>query len=285
MGGARFGDEKSNFRFKRFIRKGLKMNENIQSRRTLITNNLDDIQVQGKNKLIELLDSNIIDKEELIDNLQLFVGRQSIQRLLFLADIYKEIVNTHGIIMEFGVRWGTNISNLIKLRSILEPYNPTRKIVGFDTFSGFPEITEEDGKNLTIKPGSHDTTQNYYNYLDMILACHEAESPISQIKKFELVKGDATITTEDYLNKNPETLIALAYFDFDIYKPTKIVLERIKQRLVRNSVVVFDELCYQRFPGETIAFMEVLGANNYDLYRNPNSGTVSYIKYRGGKGD
>ena len=36
--------------------------------------------------------------------------------------------------MEFGVEWGSTLSLLIKLRSIHEPYNYSRKIIGFDTF-------------------------------------------------------------------------------------------------------------------------------------------------------
>ena len=49
--------------------------------------------------------------------------------------------------MEFGVEWGSTLSLLIKLRSIHEPYNYSRKIIGFDTFSGFTnKLTTEEKK-------------------------------------------------------------------------------------------------------------------------------------------
>ena len=68
--------------------------------------------------------------------------------------------------------------------------------------------------------GAYSVTKDYEYYLGQILECHERESPIPHIKKYRLVKGDATKTVEEYLRDNPETIIALAYFDFDIYEPT-----------------------------------------------------------------
>ena len=59
-------------------------------------------------------------------------------------------------------------------------------------------------------------------------------APINHLKKFELIKGDASITVKDYLKKNKETVIGMAIFDMDIYKPTKKVLKEIKQRLFKE---------------------------------------------------
>ena len=54
--------------------------------------------------------------------------------------------------MEFGVEWGSTLSLLIKLRSIHEPYNYSRKIIGFDTFSGFTnKLTTEEKIRLEKK--------------------------------------------------------------------------------------------------------------------------------------
>ena len=50
---------------------------------------------------------------------------------------------------------------------------------------------------------------------------HEKETPLSHIKKCELYKGNAPEQLSQYLSENPETIVALAYFDMDVYKPTK----------------------------------------------------------------
>ena len=244
-----------------------------------IFNNMSRIENNRKEQMLNLLGESPIDKNELVDSLALFEDRQSLQRILFLNEIYQKILHTHGVIIEFGVRWGVNMANLIKMRSIYEPYNHTRKIIGFDTFEGFPEVSKEDGSDPTITKGSHTVAKGYSQYLEKILKLHEEDAPINHIKKFELVEGDATSTYPQYINENQETLISLAYFDFDIYAPTKSLLEQIKPRLVKGAVIAFDELNYHRFPGETLAFMEVLGASNYNLVRSPNSSAVSYLIY------
>jgi len=54
-------------------------------------------------------------------------------------------------------------------------------------------------------------------------------------KKIWINKGDASVEMK-YLYDNPETIIALAYFDFDLYQPTKKCLEsNQKTMLPRND--------------------------------------------------
>lgn len=106
---------------------------------------------------------------------------------------------------------------------------------------------------------------------------HEKNNPIPHIKKFQIIKGDACETVQQYIKENPETIISLAYFDFDIYEPTKICLELIKERLTRGSIVAFDELNEPTMPGETVAVMEVLGLNNIRLRRPQYASRVSYF--------
>lgn len=232
------------------------------------------------NKLLfELSKSNPIPEDEKMGNMSLFLNRQLLSRILFLDKMYRQILDVQGVIMEFGVRWGSNMALLSMLRGIYEPYNVYRKIIGFDTFTGFPTIDEKDGNNEMIKIGGHGLTTNYEIYLENILNYHESNSPISHIKKFELIKGDASITIKDYLKNNPETIISFAYFDFDLYLPTKECLISIRDSLTKGAIIAFDELNYPKFPGETIAFKEILGLNNYKVFRDPISSTVSYIIY------
>jgi hypothetical protein len=125
--------------------------------------------------------------------------------------------------------------------------------------------------------GGYGVTDRYDEYLEQVLAYHESESPISHLKKFTLIKGDAVETLEQYLSEHPETVIALAYFDFDLYEPTKKCLRLIKDRLTKGSVLGFDQLNYSVFPGETVALREELGLSAHALRRSPNSSMQSYL--------
>lgn len=248
--------------------------------KTTIISASNQKEINDKIELLNILKSNNIPDDLLLDNLGLFIRRQSLSRILLLNKLYKKIINTHGVIMEFGVFFGQNLSLFSSLRGIYEPYNYNRKIIGFDTFEGFPNInSRKDGNHSIIKEGSYSVSKDYEKTLEKILTIHQDNSPINHVKKFEIIKGDATKTIQEYLEKEPQTIISLAFFDFDIYEPTKVCLEKILPRLVKGSILVFDELNCKSFPGETIAYNEVLGLNNYKLNRDKNNPYVSWIEF------
>jgi len=194
--------------------------------------------------------------------------RQTMSRILYLDWIYKKLVGKPGVVCEFGVQWGGVLTTLINLRGMYEPYNHQRKIFGFDTFSGFSSVTKEDG--LRHKTGDYATDVGYEDELSSILEIMESSNPLSHIKKTFLVKGDASVTIKNWLEENPGLAIGLAIFDMDVYKPTRDVLEAIKPRLFKGSILVFDEFSCSSWPGETLAVDEVLGIPNLRFEHFPH---------------
>jgi hypothetical protein len=83
-------------------------------------------------------------------------------------------------------------------------------------------------------------------------------------------------TLPSYLDEHTETIVALAYFDLDLYAPTKKCLELLKPRLTKGSVLGFDELNEHATPGETLAVMEALGLGNVALRRLPYTSRTCY---------
>ena len=209
-----------------------------------------------------------VSRDEKLDNLGLYLSRKNLSRILFIDELYQKIVDVPGVILEFGCRWGQNLAIYTNLRGIYEPYNYTRKVVGFDTFSGFTRVEEKDGGHPIIEKGAYDVVSGYEDYLQQVLTLHETENPLSHIQKFELIQGDASQTLNQYLKKHPETVIAMAYFDMDIYRPTTECLKLIQPHLVKGSLLGFDELNSPVFPGETIALKEVMPLNTLRLRRS-----------------
>jgi hypothetical protein len=230
-----------------------------------------------RKSFFNLFKESPIPENEFMSNLGLYIKRQDLSRILFMHELYKKIIDVHGVIIEFGVRWGQNLALFESFRGIYEPFNYNRKIIGFDTFDGFPFISKKDGQSDAVEKGAYSTTKNYEKYLEKILDYHETESPISHIKKYKLIKGDATETIDKFLAENPETIIAFAYFDFDLYEPTKKCLEAIKNHITKGTLIGFDELNMHEFPGETLAFKEVFGLNKFKIIRSPFSPLQSYI--------
>ena len=76
-----------------------------------------------------------------------------------------------------------------KFSSILEPVNFTRRIYGFDTFSGFPKISERDKtKNKNFNTNVGDLKADTYLELKGLLSIYNSTRHLGHINKVELIK-------------------------------------------------------------------------------------------------
>jgi len=225
-------------------------------------------ELNARAKMLELLKRSPIPEGEFLMNIGLYVRATIVAKLLYLNELYERIQPIPGVVMEFGVWWGANLSLLASLRSVHEPYNWTRKLVGFDTFTGYTSFSDKELPSPYLTEGNYAVTPGYEEYLAEMMACHEADNVLSHIVKHELVKGDVLTTVDKYLADNPQTIVALAYFDLALYEPTKKCLEAIRPYLVKGSILAMDELNSKEFPGETIAYRDVIGLDSFRIYRS-----------------
>lgn len=230
-----------------------------------------------RNNLATLLRESPVPDDELVENLGLFLQSKHLSRILFMDHLYRLSLGLHGVVMDFGTRWGQNMALFSSLRGIYEPFNRNRKIVGFDTFEGFLNTTKEDGASDMMSKGKYAVTHGYEKDLARILDINERSNPLSHVKKYEIRKGDASVELTNYLKQYPETIVSLAYFDMDLYEPTKNCLLAIKDHLTKGSVIGFDELNAPECPGETLALKEVFGLGKYRIQRFPITSRTAYI--------
>ena len=220
-------------------------------------------------RLGELLLNAPIPASELAENSGLFVSPRTLKRQCFFDEIYREALPVHGVVMQFGVRWGRDLATLHALRTIYEPFNATRLILGFDTFEGFPSVDDRDGTDQSNQVGALNVGDNYEPFLRSVLAERQVIDPLPQMKRVDILKGNAPEMLQRYLADHPETIVALAHFDMDLYEPTRHCLELLRPFLTRGSVLAFDELLSTVFPGETAAVREVFGLDKVRLRRSP----------------
>jgi hypothetical protein len=221
----------------------------------------------ARRELLRLFRERPISDEELLVNLCLYMRSGALARVLFLNELYQMILPLPGVVCEFGTWWGQSLVVFENLRAVYEPYH-TRRVIGFDTFAGYAGIGAADRRSLTIAEGVYGVPAGYEAYLRRLLLCHEAENVMSHVHKHELVKGDATETVQDWFKSNPEVIVALAFLDMALYEPTKAALEALRPRLVKGSVIAFDELGNSSYPGETRAALEVLGLDGFEVRRS-----------------
>lgn len=248
-----------------------------QSDRRLLPHESDQ-ERHVRKKLAELLTSSPIAPAELVDNLTLYLRRQPLTDLLSIDALYQMIINVPGVIMEFGVHRGRHLAALTALRGVYEPYNPHRRIIGFDTFTGFPDITTIDATGTSAAAGRFALPASYLQHLHDVLTTHEQGEHLGHIRRTLLVQGDVRETLPRYLADNQQTIIALAYFDLDLYEPTREAIDAIQPYLTNGSVLAFDELAHAKWPGETAALRDALGVD-HTLRTLPGRATPAYLRW------
>jgi hypothetical protein len=214
---------------------------------------------------------------EKIEAFPKYASRQAIAKFLTKYEIFKRILHVNGSIVECGVLHGAGLLAWAKFSSIFEPANHVRKVIGFDTFEGFPGVDDKDrrtGNFQELKVGG--LAGSSFESVQDAVRVYDLNRPIGHISKVELVKGDLGQTAQAYLGDNPHLLVALLYLDVDLYEPTKKAIEVFAPRMPKGAIVAFDELNAKSFPGETIAVAETLGLRNLRIERFPFDSYVSF---------
>ena len=209
-----------------------------------------------------------------LKNFTKYVKRQHIARFMVQYEIFKRQLNVMGSIVECGVHHGGGVMAWAKFSSILEPYNYKKKIIGFDTFSGFPSVSKIDNS----KKGMFSEDYNTYEELLECIKEYNENRFLNNKEKIELVKGDAIKTIPEYIQNNKHLLVSLLYLDFDIYEPTKIALSHFLPRMSKGSIIAFDELHAENWKGETMAMLESLNISDCKIEQFSFEPNISFIQ-------
>lgn len=169
--------------------------------------------------------------------------RSIFYKMAMKITIFNMISYLPGDIVECGVFKGSSMLLWLKLIAMNTP-NSIRKVIGFDFFD---QNFVEELTDVTDKKGMS----------EVFSRCHVTKDDISvegitsrlidakfSPSKFELVKGDLSRTSKEYVDARPGFRIALLYLDVDLEKPTYDALQYMWDRIVPGGVVVFDEYGY-----------------------------------------
>ena len=205
-----------------------------------------------------------------------FVPRQALSLFLAKHELFQHVLSVHGHIIECGVHLGGGLMTWANLSAIYEPVNHTRRVVGFDTFSGFTKLHAKDAGESTDFKAPGGLAVDSYEDLCRCVDLFDRNRPIGHIPRVELVRGDACKTIPQYVRDNRHVVVAMLYLDFDVYEPTKVALETFLPRMPKGAVIGFDELNDATWPGETLAVLESVGLRNLRIRRSPITSQFSY---------
>lgn len=171
-----------------------------------------------------------------------FINDEDIRKYSIIKAIENHLFLTNNLFLEFGVYKAESINYF---SNILKKYN--KNIYGFDSFVGLEEewITTEyhEVETFSLKGKIPKVNNNVL-----------------------IIQGKVQDTFEEFIIKNKLSKISFIHIDLDTYLPTKFVLEKAKQFLIKGSVILFDE--FYGYPGwqnqEYKAFNEIFNPNEFE---------------------
>ena len=218
-------------------------------------------------KQIERVFSKCPDSIEIkLQNFTKYIRRQNLTRLLALYELFKRVLPVKGSVVECGVHRGFGLMAWANMSAVLEPVNLTRRIYGFDTFEGFPSVTDKDRTRLA-EVGEGGLYADSYEELTELLSIYDANRFLGHINKVKLIKGNAVETIPAFLEEHPHLVVSLLFLDFDLYEPTKVAIENFFPRIPKGGIIAFDELDNPLWPGETQALLDTVGINRLRIER------------------
>ncbi|MBD8545141.1 TylF/MycF/NovP-related O-methyltransferase [Sphingomonas sp. CFBP 8760] len=175
------------------------------------------------------------------------VGRMG--KLLAHFELYRQIVDMPGAVVELGVYKGASLMRFATFRSLLEN-DASREVHGFDAFGAFPlaGVESHDDRafieNFERERGEGIARETLMNLF--------ADKGIGNV---HLHEGNIFDTLPDYLGRRPELRIALLHLDVDVYEPTAFALDHLMPHMVPGGLIVFDD--YGLVAGATRAAEEL----------------------------
>ena len=242
------------------------MDETESSR--IPTPRLSEREFEYRAQLESYFSSSVGTNLQKLQNFAKYVPRQSFSDFISKYEMFKRILNIPGSVVECGVYLGGGLMTFAQLSAILEPVNHQRRIIGFDTFSGFTDLSEDEKAiSANAREGLFSTDADVYGDLRRCIELYDSNRFIGHVPKVFLVKGDLKETLPKYLEENPHTVVSLLYLDLDLYEPTKVAIEQLVPRMPKGSIIAFDELDHPDWPGETLAVLETVGINTLRIQK------------------
>jgi hypothetical protein len=178
---------------------------------------------------------------------------------------YINSANIEGDLVECGVWRG---GNLMLMNLAMKEKSFSRKILGYDTFTGMTEPSAQDidfsGQNVLVELKENcrdESIQNIHAYASLA----QVTSNLKLVDKYcdlELIEGAVEITLKDPANIPDK--IALLRLDTDWYESTLIELEKLFPKLSRGGVLIIDD--YGHYTGAKKAFDEYFGKCKYYVH-------------------
>jgi len=228
--------------------------------------NFQTKEIEVLESYIELIQKHKDCPEILLYNFARAIRTQDLTKFLVYHEIFKEIIDIPGDILEIGVLEGQSLFSFAHLSEIYEHRNYTRKIIGFDDFKGYD------------LPDGHHIEAATTDILEEAIQLFNKSIAFNQFEKLSLVKGKIKECLPKYIQDDSQTVCALLILHFGLYDTDRKVLETVWPRIPKGGIVLMGSFSFHGDPQCTQVIDDVLGIGEIEINRFPFATKYCYIK-------
>ena len=218
--------------------------------------NANPDQRESRKRILDLASRKLEFADEFFRDLPLFTHSGIMARNLAIQELYMNVRSLPGLFLDFGTWKGSNMVLLENYRAIYDNFDTQRKIIGFDTFSGYEGFLDGESQDFTIQNQTYSLEFDYPAYLQDLVKLHEIANG-KRVAVHKVVKGNAIVKLPEILEEEAGTPIALAMFDMNAYEPTFEVLKQLIPRITNGTFLTFWQFTRPEISGERKAFHEL----------------------------
>ncbi len=194
---------------------------------------------------------------DMLMNWPSYVRRRELPRFLAHYELFKQVIDLPGCIVECGVFKGASLFTWTKLMETFCPGDRNRKVYGIDHFEGLTDFNPKDGGDgADYFHKEHGGWKASANHARVLTELANIDGMMPGLDRCELVEGNVLTVLESFLETHPGLRISLLYLDMDIYEPTLEALRRLYPLVVKGGIVALDEYGMQPWEGESRAAEE-----------------------------
>lgn len=234
-----------------------------------------------ENALAEHFEKFGLSQQEVCRNFQIYTRRIFLKRFLAHYELFRQVIDLPGDIVELGVYRGTTLMSWANFLEIRNMGDRQKQVFGFDNFCGFESLTAKDGIPTDFKSTGCFNSSVFEEILNDAIAIFDKDRFIPYKPRVKLIKGDVSETVPEFVRSQPGLRISLLHFDIDLYEPTRVGLEHLWDLVVPGGIVLFDEYGLRPWEGESKAVDEFFAQRNipvrlqrFDWCANPGSYVV-----------
>lgn len=191
---------------------------------------------------------------ELLSNIAGFQTQLDGKRSVFLKSVFKKVEHLEGDVVECGLG---RLRTLSILADLIRQEKKNRKLYGFDSFLGFPEVSSIDLGEGNEKLKKGDWSVLLESHVTPLLMARGVSAEFIE-KSLFVKKGFFSETLKNCEIKK----ICFLHLDVDLHDSYKTCLNELFPKIVTGGVIAFDEYDspsdLKKWPGAKIAIDEFL---------------------------